>query len=105
MVAVGAALIAMPLALVLSEAAIVTGAGLGILAMSLGISGTDSQGRGSLSVGAQAVYDRLLSLGVMAAAVIFGLAGDRASLALFGAAGVAILAVAATTRYSVRPAA
>lgn len=103
MVAAGAALIAMPVALLLSGAALVTGIGLGILAMSLGISGTDTQGRGGLSVGAQAVYDRLLSLGLLAAAVIFGLAGDRASLALFGAIGVAILAVATTTRYSVRP--
>ena len=103
MVAAGAALIAMPMALALSAAAMVTGIAVGILAMSLGIAGTDSQGRGSLSMGAQAVYDRVLSLGLLAAAVIFGLAGDRASLALFGAAGVAILAVAATTRYSVRP--
>jgi hypothetical protein len=94
----------MPLALVLSASAVVTGMAVGILTMALGIAGTDDRGRGTLSVGAQAVCDRGLALGLLAGGVIFGLAGDRASLALFGALGLVILGVAATTRYSVKPA-
>ena len=104
MIATGSALIVMPVALALSTSAIVTGGALGILTMALGIAGTDHQGRGSLSVSAQAVYDRGLALGLLATSVLFALAGDRASLALFAGVGLAVLAVAASTRYSVRPA-
>ena len=103
MIAAGSALIAMPVALSLSASAIVTGIATGILTTALGVAGTDSQGRGTLSVGAQAVYDRGLALGLIAASVLFGLAGDRSALALFGALGLAVLTVAAGTRYTVRP--
>jgi len=104
MIAAGSALIVGPVALSLSAAAIVTGIAVGIVAMALGLAGTDSQGRGTLSVSVQAVYDRLLALGLLSAGVIFGLAGDRHALALFGALGLATLLVALSTRYTVRPA-
>ena len=104
MIAAGSALIVGPAVLSLSAAAIVTGIGVGILAMALGLAGTDNQGRGTLSVSVQAVYDRLLALGLLSAGVIFGLAGDRYALALFGAVGLATLLVALSTRYTVRPA-
>jgi hypothetical protein len=103
MIAAGSALMVGPTALSLNVAPIVTGFLVGILATTLGIAGTGSDGRGTLSVAAQSVYDRGLALGLMAAAVIFGLAGDRLSLALFGVIGLLTLVVAATTRYSVRP--
>lgn len=105
MIAAGSALIVLPVTLGLSGSAIVTGLFAGILTMALGIAGTDSQGRGSLSVSAQAVYDRGLSLGLLGAAVAFGASGDQQALGLFGAAGLATLLVAVTTRYTVRPAA
>jgi hypothetical protein len=104
LIAAGSALIVGPAALELSVGAIVTGVAVGILTMALGIAGTDAQGRGTLSVAAQAVYDRLLALVLVAAALAFGFAGDRLALALFGALGLATLAVALTTRYTVRPA-
>jgi hypothetical protein len=103
MIAAGSALIVLPVALVLSASAIVTGIAVGILTMALGLAGTDSQGRGTLSVGAQAVYDRGLALGLVAAGVIFGLYGEGAALALFAGLGLAILTVATATRYTVRP--
>jgi hypothetical protein len=104
MIAAGSALIVGPAALSLSAAAIVTGIAVGILAMALGLAGTDSQGRGTIPVSVQAVYDRVLALGLLSAGVIFGLAGDRQALALFGALGLATLLVALSTRYTVRPA-
>ena len=104
MVAAGSALIVGPAVLSLSAAAIVTGIAVGILAMALGLAGTDNQGRGTLPVSVQAVYDRVLALGLLSAGVIFGLAGDRHSLALFGALGLVTLLVALSTRYTVRPA-
>ena len=104
MIAAGSALIVGPAALSLSAAAIVTGIAVGIVAMALGLAGTDSQGRGTLPVSVHAVYDRVLSLGLLSTGVIFGLAGDRQALALFGALGLATLLVALSTRYTVRPA-
>jgi hypothetical protein len=104
MVAAGSSLIVVPAALSLSSAVVVTGIGAGILAMALGLAGTDNQGRGTLSLSAQAVYDRLLALALLSAGVVFGLAGDRNALALFGALGLATLLVAVSTRYTARPA-
>jgi hypothetical protein len=104
MIGVGTALMVGPAALELSVAAILTGFAVGILATSLGIAGTGTDGRGTISVSAQAVYDRGLALGLLGAAVAFGFAGDRLALALFGALGLMTLLVALTTRYTVRPA-
>ena len=103
MIAAGSVLIFAPVALGLSATAILAGLLAGVLTMALGIAGTDSQGRGTLSLSAQAVYDRALSLGLLGAAVALGAGGDRRALALFGAAGLATLLVAVTTRYTVRP--
>lgn len=104
LVAVGSGLMVGPAALGLSAAAIVTGFVVGILATALGIAGTGSDDRGTLSLSAQAVYDRGLALGLLGAALVFGLAGDGLALALFGAIGLLTLLVALTTRYTVRPA-
>jgi hypothetical protein len=103
LISVGAPLMGLPFVLGLSPAVVVTGTAVGALQIALGVAGTDSQGRGTLPVSVQAVYDRGLALGLLAAAVLFGAVGDRAALFLFGAAGVAVLAVTVTTRYSTRP--
>src|SRR4051794_7948475 len=104
MVAAGSTLIVVPAALSLSSAVIVTGIAAGGLAMALGLAGTDNQGRGTLSLSAQAVYDRLLALALLSAGVLFGLAGQRHELELFGVLGLSTLLVAAPPRYPARPA-
>src|SRR3954465_9941159 len=104
MIATGSSLIVIPAALSLSSAVIVTAIAAGILAMALGLAGTDNQGRGTLSLSAQAVYDRLLALALLSAGVAFGLAGNRNALALFGALRLAPLRVAVSPRYTARPA-
>jgi hypothetical protein len=102
LISVGSALMTLPIVASLNPAVVVTGIAVGGLAVSLGIAGTDSQGRGTLPVSAQAVYDRGLAVGLLAAGVLYGVVGDRAALLLFGVAGIAILLVTVTTRYSVR---
>src|SRR4051812_44737925 len=91
MIATGSTLIVIPAALALSTGPIVTAIAMGTLAMALGLAGTDNQGRGTLSLSAQAVFDRLLALALLSSGVLFGLAGDRHGLELFGALGLAIL--------------
>jgi hypothetical protein len=104
LLAAGTGLIVAPLALGLSEAAIVAGVAIGALAVALALTGTDSAGRGTLPVSAQAAYDRGLALGLFAAALIFGIAGQTEALAVFAVAGLAALVVTSITRYSARPA-
>ncbi|HEY1277593.1 MAG TPA: hypothetical protein VGF25_21990 [Thermoleophilaceae bacterium] len=99
----GTALIVAPLGLGLGVAAIVTGVVIGALAVGLGVAGTDSDGRGTLPVSAQAVYDRGLALGLLLAGVVFGLADETDAMALFAVAGFVALVVSTVTRYSARP--
>jgi hypothetical protein len=101
---VGVWLIAAPLFLGLAPAAIVTGVVVGAVAVALALAGTDSGSRGTLPLSAQMVFDRGLALGLTAAALIFGLAGEIEAFGVFGAAGLGALAVTAMTRYSARPA-
>ena len=100
MIAAGTALIALPVALGLGSAAILTGITVGVIATTLGIAGTDTDGRGTLPLTAQAVYDRGLAVGLLLAAVIFGLADQHLALAIFGGAGLAQLVVGSLTRYT-----
>ena len=103
MTVAGTALIVAPFALQLEVAAMVTGVFVGILMVAVGLAGTDAEGRGTLPVSAQAVYDRGLALGLLLAAVIFGLAGQGEALPLFALAGLAALVVSSVTSYSSRP--
>jgi hypothetical protein len=96
----GSALIVAPLALGLGTAALLTGMAVGIVAVALGVAGTDGSGRGVLPLSAQAGYDRGLGLGLIAAGIAFGLAGESGALALFVAAGLVALVVTSITRYS-----
>jgi hypothetical protein len=100
----GSALIAAPFLLALDAPAIVTGVLVGALAVALGLAGTEPGTRGSLPLGARAVYDRGLALGLLLAAAIFVAAGQFAAAAVFALAGAATLAMTAVTRYSARPA-
>ena len=104
LVAAGTGLIAAPLFLQLSAAAIVTGMLVGVLLVALGLAGSDGSGRGTLPLAAQAAYDRGIALGLIAAALIFGLSGQIEALAVFAAAGAAALLVTSITRYSAKPA-
>jgi hypothetical protein len=103
LIAAGTALIMVPFAIGLSMAAVVTGIAIGVIGVALGLAGTDTQGRGTLPISAQAVYDRGLALGLMAAGITFGIAGDDTALIVFGATGIAALLMAVITRYSVSP--
>ena len=73
---------------------------LGILATSLALAGT-ALDDAALPLSAQAVYDRLLALGLLATALVFGLS-DEPAAAVFGAAGLTALVVTTITRYSAR---
>jgi hypothetical protein len=102
LIGVGSALMMLPVVLGMAPSVAVTGIAIGGLAIALGIAGTASEGRGTLPVSAQAVYDRGLALGLLAIAILYGVIGDQAALLLFGGSGLAVLTVATTTRYSVR---
>jgi len=100
LMAAGTALIGFPFALGLGAAAIVTGLVIGVLLVALALAGTAPDGRGTLPVSAQAVYDRGIGVGLLVVGLIFGVAGDAGAAALFATAGVAALIVTSITRYS-----
>jgi positive regulator of sigma E activity len=68
------------------------------------VAGTDSSGRGTLPVSAQAVYDRGIAVGLLLTALLFGAASETEAALVFGIAGAAALIVTSITRYSARPA-
>ena len=103
MLATGLALIAVPLFIGLEAAAVTTALVVGVLMVALALAGTETSGRGTLPVSAQAVYDRGLAVGLMAVAALFGLSGEPSATVLFATAGIATLIVTAITRYSARP--
>lgn len=99
----GAGLIAAPFVLELDAAALVTAVGIGGVMVALAVAGTDSSGRGTLPVSAQAVYDRGIAAGLLLTAVLFGAADQTEAALTFGIAGAAALIVTTITRYSARP--
>jgi hypothetical protein len=105
LMAAGTALIGVPFAVGLDAAAIVTGLAVGVMIVALALAGTESGGRGTLPVSAQAVYDRGIALGLLVVAVVFGLAGELGAALLFATAGMAALIITSITRYSARTAA
>jgi hypothetical protein len=100
LMAAGTALIALPTAFGLGAAAIVTGVAVGAAIVALALAGTEANGRGTLPVTAQSVYDRGIALGLLMVGAVFAVAGDGGAALLFGAAGVGALIVTAITRYS-----
>jgi hypothetical protein len=101
----GTTLIAVPFGLQLGAAAIVTSVVVGMLMVSLGLAGTESSGRGTLPLSAQATYDRGIGVGLLVAALAFGIADDAVAAALFAVTGAVALIVASITSYSASPAA
>jgi hypothetical protein len=99
-IAAGLGLIVLPSVLGLSAAAIVAGVAIGAIVFALGVAGTAMEGRGTLPLSAQAVYDRGLALGLFASAVLFGLADQSSAAGLFAAAALLQLTLTVTTRYS-----
>jgi len=102
LISAGTLLMVLPFVTGMNPDVVVTGIFVGGLQVSLGIAGTDSQGRGTIPVSAQAVYDRGLAVGLLAVGVLFGIVGDDMALLLFGGTGLAVLLVTINTRYSVR---
>jgi hypothetical protein len=97
---IGFVLLATPVALGLSGAAIVTGIALGIVTTGLGLAGTATEGRGTIPVSMHALYDRALAVGLFLIALLFGATGEASALTFFTVAGIATLALALVTRYS-----
>ena len=104
LVLAGTTLITFPFLLGLGPAPIVTGTTLGIAMVALALAGTDSSGRGTIPLAAQAAYDRGLGLGLLVTGIVFGLANETAAGIVFAIAGIAALIVASITSYSARPA-
>jgi hypothetical protein len=96
----GTALIGVPLAIGLDAAAIVTGMTIGVMVVALALAGTATDGRGTIPVSAQAVFDRGIALGLLFVGVVFAIAGDLGAALLFATAGFAALIVTSITRYS-----
>lgn len=96
----GTALIVGPFMLGLGPAAVMTAIAIGGVMVALALAGTETSGRGTLPLSAQAVYDRGMALGLILVAGVFGLAGDLGAVLVFGAAGVAALIVTTVTSYS-----
>jgi hypothetical protein len=97
--AVAASLILLPYAIGLPPAAIMTGIGIGALLASLAIAGSDPASRGGLPLSAHMAYDWGAATGLLCAGIVLGLAVGPISLIFFVAAGLAELALAASTSY------
>jgi hypothetical protein len=100
----GLALIVVPFPIGLEAAALTTSVAAGVAMVGLALAGTETTGRGTLPVSAQAVYDRGIAIGLMVVAAIFAVSGEQAAALMFAVAGMATLIVTAATRYSARPA-
>lgn len=77
-------------------AAVVLGAAIVGLALSLG----DSGERGVLPLRAHHAYDLGLALGLLAGGLALGVSGDPRAFAVFAIAGIALVALTVNTRYS-----
>jgi hypothetical protein len=99
-VAIGSVLIAAPIVIGMSFSAAFFGLVVGVLTVALGLAGADEVGRSAISVSTRATYDLGLAIGLLIAALVFGISGQPAALALFGVAGLAAGVVATNTRYT-----
>jgi len=93
-------LIAVPFVIGLSLNATLAAGIIGVALFGLAVSATDTEGRGTLPISAHASYDAAIALILLAAAVVFGLAGEITALAFLLAAGAAQLTLNSLTRYS-----
>lgn len=97
-------LMAAPLALGLSPAAGVLGVVVGAVLVGLALSsaGVETDGHRLMAVATHHALDYGLVTGLLGAALVIGLAGDRAGAAMFAVAAAWQLALNLTTRYSRR---
>jgi hypothetical protein len=98
LVAVG--VMAVPFAIGLSTAAVITAVVIGAILFGLGVSATDVGERGTLPISAHAAYDAGIALGLALVGIVFGIAGSGLALAFFVVAGLTELLLAAFTRYT-----
>jgi hypothetical protein len=97
--AIGLALFVLPFALGFGSAAAIIGFATGALLVGLAFgAATLEPGQGSIS--GHHAYDWAAVLGIAAGAVGLAIAGDAAAGVVFAVAGVAMTALALTTRYS-----
>ena len=101
---VGTGLIVIPLIIGLGPAPVATGIAIGGVVVALALAGTETSGRGTLPVSAQAVYDRGVAVGLLLVALVFAIGGEPLAALVFGVTGLAALVVTSITRYSARPA-
>lgn len=98
-IALASAVMAAPFVFGLGPAALVTSVAIGAILMGLAL-GASGTGRGSIPVSAHAAYDSGIAFGLVGAGVMLGIAGDGAALLVFVAAGLAQVALSASTRYT-----
>ena len=104
LVAVGTALLLLPIAIGLSVAAIAAGVMIGVLTVGLGLAGTAPSGRGTIPVSAHMVYDQGLAVGLLLSGGVFLLAGEGTAALVFAATGLIQLLIGGITRYTATPA-
>jgi hypothetical protein len=104
LVAVGTALLLVPIALGLSVAAIAAGVMIGVVTVGLGLAGTATSGRGTIPITTHMVYDQGLAAGLLLSGGIFLLASEPVAAVVFGVAGLIQLVVGGITRYTATPA-
>ena len=100
--ALAAALMLVPYAIGLSPGSVMVGIGTGALLAGLAITGADPRGRGGLPLSAHAAYDWAVATALLCAAIALGVTDGPRSFIVFLAAGLAELALTASTSYSER---
>jgi hypothetical protein len=101
---VGLALMAAPFVLGFTPAGTVLGLLIGTLfvGLALAASAPDGAGRHPLSIASHHAFDYGLATGLLGAAVVVGIAGDRVAAVFFAAVSLTQLALNLSTRYSAR---
>jgi len=98
---VGFGLLAFPFATGFQAPGLVACVALGAVLIGLALAGTSSSGRGSLSPSMHADLDLGMALGLVAAAVVFGFAGQGVAFLVLIVSGIVQLTLTAVTRYSI----
>jgi hypothetical protein len=99
--AAGLAVMAAPFVFGFGPAGLVIAVLLGAVIAGLALSATPTEGR-TVGVSAHFAYDRGIALGLLGAALVLGLTGDRAAAAVMAAAALVQVTLSLTTRYTAR---
>ena len=98
---IGLALMAAPFAFGFSAAAVVFAVALGAVVTGLALNAAVAD-TGTIDIAAHYSYDLALAVGSLGAGVVFALAGQTASAGTLLGAGLGLVALNLTTRYSAR---